>query len=318
MPPARLSGGAVVAVAVFGVLARFAEADTLRVTNTLDAGPGSLRWAIAAANRDRGAEIVLELGEDAEILVPRALPALAAAGTRVSGGGATLREARGCRRPAGQRGCDGLVVEAPGVVVSDLRAVGFTFDGVAVRGTGARDVRLERIEAIHNLDDGIGVSAGAGPVVVEQALLVGNGFRTKGKGLLVFDDSTATLRDSVVVANRDGVTVTRGSTATLERVLVAGNYDKGVGVSAARVDGRRLEILDNGYDPASSVPSPNADGLRVGLGGSASLSDSRIAGNGDRGVVVLDTAQVELRGCTVEHNRGGGLRVAETGRLVQE
>lgn len=316
--PVRLLRGVLAALAATGALAGAADARTLRVTNTLDTGPGSLRAAITAANRGGAAEIVVELGEGAEILVPRALPALRAAGTRVSGGGVTLRQGRGCRRPSGQRGCDGLVVEAPRVVVTDVRPIGFTFDGVSVRGRRAKDVRLERIEAIDNLDDGIGVSAGAGPVVIEDALLLGNGFRTKGKGLLVFDDATATLRDSVVVANRDGVTVTRGSTATLERVLVVGNYDKGLGVSAAHVEGRALGILDNGYDPAAEAPSPNADGLRVGLGGTALLVDSRVHGNGDGGVVVLDTASVVLRGCSVEHNRGAAVTVAEAAKLERE
>ncbi|MFN2427758.1 MAG: right-handed parallel beta-helix repeat-containing protein, partial [Candidatus Binatia bacterium] len=203
------------------------------------------------------------------------------------------------------------------VVVTEMRIVGFTFDGISVRGSDARNVRIGRIEAIDNLDDGVGVSAAAGPVIVHDSLLMGNGFRTKGKGLLVFDDATATLRDSVVVGNRDGVTVTRGSSARLERVLVAGNYDKGVGVSAASLTAASVQVLSNGYDPERAEPSPNGDGLRVGLGGSANFSDSRIAGSGDSGVVVLDTSTVELADCVVERNRGAQTHVAETGRLTQ-
>lgn len=315
---ARAVGGLLVALATSGVALAADGPRTFRVTNAADGGPGSLRSAIVAANRTRGAAIVVELGEQAEIRLARALPPLAAAGTSLSGRGVTLREAPGCRRPGGQRGCDGLVVEAPRVVVTDVRAAGFTFDGLAVRGRRARDVRLTGIEAIDNLDDGLGVSGGAGPVVVEGALLMGNGYRTKGKGLLVFDEATATLRDSLVLANRDGVTVTRGGFATIEDVVVAGSYDKGVGVSAGRLEGRNVEILDSGFDPGADAPAPNADGLRVGLGGTATLAGCRIAGSGDGGVVVLDTARVELRGCRIADNRGAATAVAERAALSIE
>ena len=104
----------------------------------------------------------------------------------------------------------------------------------------------------------------------------------------------------------------------LERVMVVGSYDKGVGVSAASLTARSLEVLANGYDAQARSLSPNGDGLRVGLDGTAELSGSRIAGSGDVGVVVLDTSTVTLRGCVVEANRGAAQTVVSpTGRLVQ-
>ncbi|MFN2378156.1 MAG: hypothetical protein ABR538_16615 [Candidatus Binatia bacterium] len=294
-----------------------AQAGTLRVDSAADAGRGSLREAIAAANAAPGSTIEIVLGADAEIVVESSLPPLQARGLTLRGGGVTIREGEGCERPGGRAGCDGLVVTGGGITLRDLRMVGFTFDGVAVRGRGARDVLVRDLQAIDNLDDGVGVSAGAGPVTVEGCLLMGNGFRTKGKGLLVFDRAAATLRDSLVVANRDGVTVTRGSKAVLERVMIAGNYDKGFGVSAARATGLALQVLDNGYDPMSEKPAPNGDGVRVGLAGSVELTDSRIAGNGDSGVVVLDTSGAELRGGAVELNRGEDLVVSPKARLTR-
>jgi len=291
---------------------------TFRVSSRADSGAGTLREAIESANVAPGSTIEIALGTNDQILVKSALPALTARGTRLDGGGATLREGPGCRRPGGLRGCDGIVVTASEVLVSNLRVVGFTFDGVSVLGRDTADVRIERVEAIDNLDDGVGVSDGAGPVSVEHCLLMGNGFRTKGKGLLVFDDSTAVLRDSVVVANRDGVTVTRGSSATLERVLVASNYDKGVGVSAATLTGEEVQVLGNGYDADANAASPNGDGLRVGLGASAQLTASRIAGSGDGGVVVLDNSTVSLRDCVVEGNRGVQTSVSPGGRLSRD
>lgn len=291
-----------------------APAATLRVTSASDAGPDTLRQAIHAANRQPGSSIEIALGSEALILVERALPALEARGTVLEGGGATLREASGCERPRNRNGCDGLVVEGPDIVVRNLRVAGFLLDGISVHGRAATNVHIERVEAVDNLDDGIGVSGGAGPVEVDQCLLMGNGFRTKGKGLLVFDASQATLRDSVVIANRDGVTVTRDSKTDLERVIVAGSYDKGVGVSGAALTGHDVQVLANGLD-ADAVAAPNGDGVRVGLGGKVDLERSRIAGNGDLGIVVLDTARVRLRDCVVEANHGGATNVADSARL---
>jgi hypothetical protein len=295
-----------------------AYAATFEVSSSRDEGEGSLRAAIEAANEEPRSRIVVRLGAGSEILVSTALPALTGEGTRLEGNGVTLREGNDCRREAGQPGCDGLVVRAADVVVRGVRVAGFTFDGIAVRGRRARGVHIEDIEAIDNLDDGVGVSEGASEVLVVRSLLMGNGFRTKGKGLLVFDDSQATLRDSVVVANRDGVTVSRGASATLEQVIVAGNYDKGVGVSAGSLDGQGVQVLANGVATDQEAAVPNADGLRVGLAGRATLEGSRLAGNGDTGVVVLDESTVTLRNCEVAGNRGRDTSVAPQARLLRQ
>ncbi len=294
-----------------------ASAATFEVTSTDDDGAGSLRGAIEKANRSPGNRIVIGLGAGAEIVVERALPNLAAARTELDGGGATLREGANCRRSGGQRGCDGIVVRGAGVVVRDLRVAGFTFDGIGVRGEKARGVRIESVESIDNLDDGVGVSEGATGVVVSGSLLMGNGFRTKGKGLLVFDGAEAVLTDSVVVANRDGVTVSRGGRATLERVIVAGNFDKGIGVSSGGLDGTDVQVLGNGLAGVNADAVPNADGLRVGLEGRAGLERARLAGNGDAGVVVLDRSEVTLRSCVVEANRGRQVHTAPEARLTE-
>jgi hypothetical protein len=305
---------AVLSAALFG---GNAEAATLAVTSTADEGEGSLRAAITAANASPGSVIEVVLGPDAQISISRALPPLDARGIRFEGGGVTLRESTGCVRPPSRAGCDGIVVTGPGITVRDVRVTGFTFDGVAVRGRRARDVRIERVQAVDNLDDGVGVSAGAGPVLIEGALLMGNGFRTKGKGLLVFDEAEAQMTDSIVLANRDGVTVTRGARARLERVVIAGNFDKGLGVSAARASGRFLEIVANGRRGTGAAAPPNGDGVRVGLGARLELDESRIAGNADAGVVVLDTSSATLRSCVLEGDGDRRARVSARGRFVE-
>jgi len=304
-----------IAAACVLAAATTARAASFRVTSPADSGPGTLRAAIEAANDAPGSTIHVALGEQGLIVVGRALPPLKAAGIRLDGGGVTLREGDGCSREGGRNGCDGIVVTGESISVSHLRVAGFTFDGVTVLGADASDVRITHVEAIDNLDDGIGVSEGAGPVTIERCLLMGNGFRTKGKGLLVFATSTATLRDSDVIGNRDGITVTQGSKAVIERVIVAGSFDKGLGVSGASLRARSVQVVASGRNAEVEEDVPNGDGLRVGLAGSAELSDCRIAGSEDAGVVVLDTSTATLRDCVVEANRGRETMVAATARL---
>ncbi|MBI5504066.1 MAG: right-handed parallel beta-helix repeat-containing protein [Deltaproteobacteria bacterium] len=303
------------------------------MTSSADSGDGSLRAAIESANAaarplfpeedarsraQRALTIELALAADQAIVLSRALPEIEGPGTLLDGGGATIRQAGDCRRADGRRGCDGIVVVGPGITVRRLRIAGFLLDGVSVRGGSARDAFIEDVHAIDNRDDGIGVSAAAGPVRIERCLLMGNGFRTKGKGILVFDDSRATIRDSVAVANRDGISVTRRAQARLEGVWIVASFDKGLGVSGGAVRGSDNRIIANGDGAGFFERPPNADGLRVGLAGSADLTSTRIEGNGDAGVVVLDTSSVVLRGGTVRANHGRALVRARTATVHAE
>ncbi len=306
---------------------------TLRVTSNQDSGAGSLRTAIEQANAatrplhpgeslrsraGRAVTIELALASDQVLLVTRALPDIEGPGTVLDGGDATIRQATDCRRAGGRAGCDGIVVAGPGITVRRLRVAGFLLDGVSVRGSSASEVRIEDVHAIDNRDDGIGVSAGAGPVLIERCLLMGNGYRTKGKGVLVFDDARATIRDSVAVANRDGISVTRRADAQLEGVWIVASFDKGLGVSGGAVRGSDNRIIANGDGVGFRERPPNADGLRVGLAGSVDLTATRIEGNGDAGVVVLDSSAVVLRGGAVLANRGRALVRAAAATLHAE
>ncbi|HYC55007.1 MAG TPA: right-handed parallel beta-helix repeat-containing protein [Candidatus Binatia bacterium] len=297
-----------IAAAAVVMTAAPAAAATLLVTSAADAGQATLRDAIEQANAsDDAATIQIRIGADEVIEVASALPEIAAEGTVLDGGGATLREGPGCSRSGGKEGCDGIVVTGPRVTVRNLTSAGFTFDGVSVRGARASHVRVHDVVAVDNLDDGIGVSDAAGPVLVERCLLMGNGFRTKGKGLLVFDNSEATLRDSLVVANRDGVTVTKNSDVRIERSIIVGSFDKGLGAGDAGITGTDVLIAANGTGDEFEAEVPNGDGLRLSLRSKAKLTNARIDGNGDSGVVAIDGSRVELSGGSIAGNGGHGV-----------
>ncbi len=285
----------------------------IEVTSAEEQGPGSLRAAIVQANAlDRSARIVSRLPAGSRVKVTAQLPPLKGYGTEFDARGLTVVGGT-CTRPDGRSGCDGLVVSGPRIVVRGLRAERFMFDGIAVRGAEADDVLIEQCQARGNLDDGIGISAQAGVVTVRGCVLEGNGFRTKGKGILVFDRADARLIDNTIRGNRDGVTVSRKARARLEGNRIVENYDKGLGVAGAYVTGRGNRIEKNGRPGTDGEKPPNGDGLRVTLGSRVLLEQTHIRENGDAGVVVLDDSTVSLAGAEIEENGGVGIDVRDKG-----
>jgi len=242
------------------------------------------------------------------IFVARELPPLLAYGIELDAAGLTLKGGS-CVRPDGRKGCSGLVVEGALISVRGLRSTGFLFDGISVRG-GATDVSILDCRAYENLDDGIGISSGATNIVVSGCVLERNGFRTKGKGILVFDYAHAILRGNTIRLNRDGVTVSKGGRAELYSNEITDNFDKGLGVSAGELSGVGNTIARNGLDTGDG-PSPNADGLRVGIDSTVRLRDTTIIDNGDVGVVVMGFSSVVLRGGRIAGNAGVGVNVRD-------
>lgn len=295
-----------------------AERLVIEITSTQGAGPGSVRAAIDAANgAGRSTRIVSRLDAGSEVTLVDALPALTAADTIFDANGLVLRGGA-CTRPDGRKGCDGLLIRGPKIRVNKLVAHDFTFDGIAVRGPAAVDVHVSDCHSYDNKDDGVGISAGAREVVVERCRLERNGFRTKGKGILVFDYAEAELRDNVVRGNRDGVTISRRAKANLVGNEIVGNYDKGFGVAGATATGERNTIAANGTGMPGMDRPPNGDGVRVTLDSSVRLVETVIADNGDSGVVVIGTAKFAMSGGRVSGNAGVGLRAAEMGSIALE
>ncbi len=285
----------------------------IEITSASASAPGGIREAIEKANAaGRPTRIVSRLDAGTEIYIVRALPNLKAPDTIFDANRLVLRGGA-CRRADGREGCDGLLVSGPKIRVNGLHSRDFLFDGIGVRGRGAVDVHISDCHCFGNRDDGVGVSAGATAVVVERCLLEGNGFRTKGKGILVFDYAQAELRDNVVRGNRDGITISRRARANLIGNRIVGNYDKGFGVAGAYATGTRNVIESNGLGMEGREPPPNADGIRVTLDSTLSLTDTSVAGNGDSGVVVIATARMSMRGGRVSNNGGVGFRGADLG-----
>ena len=288
-----------------------AQPFTIEITSSRVSAPGGIRRAIEAANLAGVAtRIVSKLAPGTEVEVVAALPTLVAPGTVFDANGLLLKGGA-CVRADGREGCDGLVVGGPRIRVNDLGAHGFTFDGIAVRGRRAVDVLINDCHCFDNKDDGVGVSDRATGVIVQGCLLEGNGFRTKGKGVLVFDYAEAELRDNIVRGNRDGVTVSRRAKARLLGNKIVGNYDKGFGVAGAEATGKGNVIERNGRGMVGLDPPPNGDGIRVTLDSTVRLAETVVANNGDSGVVVIGSAALVMSGGSISGNGGVGVRAAD-------
>jgi len=293
-----------------------ADAKVLEIRSPLSTGERSIGAAIEAANASaRPTRIVSRLAPGTVVDVPRELPALAGHDVTLDAAGLVLRGVD-CVRRDGRRGCSGLVVTGERIAINDIAATGFLFDGISVRG--AREVTIRGGRFFANSDDGIGISYAASEVTVESCLLESNGFRTKGKGILVFDRSRAVLRDNRIVGNRDGVTVSKRSHAVLERNDILDSYDKGFGVAGASAEGAANRIIRSGAGTSPLGAAPNADGVRATIDSTVKLNDSTIIGSGDVAVFASGTSRVELTGLVLGGNGGGEVRVADDAVVVMD
>ncbi len=293
-------------------LADEAGSRTIRVSSHISSGPGSIREAIEQANATLlPVDITFELDAGTVVWVFRELPALSSYGVTLDGGDAVLRGGD-CIRDAAHKGCSGLRITGSGIRVRRLKVQGFQYDGFSIKGP-ARDVIIEDCVAMDNGDDGIGIAQGAHDVMVQNCLMTGNGFRSKGKGVLVFEGSAATVRDSNIRGNRDGATVSKGSRAVFINNEISDNYDKGLGVWGSKLTGLSNRISRNGTGSfaQTSEPALNRDGVRIGLDSAVELSDNEVRSNGDKGLVVQDIAKVVLRGGKVSDNSGYGVVVRD-------
>jgi hypothetical protein len=288
----------------------------IAITSAEPDAPGGIRAAIEAANATVvPVRILSRLPPGTQSRLAHELPPLAGREIDLHARGLVLSEdAEGCVRPDGRKGCSGLVVTGEKIVVRELAATGFLFDGISVRG--AKSVRILDGHFYRNLDDGIGVSDRATDIEIAGCLLEGNGFRSKGKGVLVFDHSHAVLRSNRIVRNRDGVTVSKRSHAVLDGNEILDSYDKGFGVTGASATAHEDRIVGSGAGRTPEGAGPNADGVRASLDASIELDAVVVTESGDAGVVAAGDSRIRVVDSTIARNGGGDVRATERAIVV--
>ena len=317
---------------------------TFTVTSTADAGAGSLRAAILAANAHSGADAIafnIPGGGVHTISPVSALPAVTGplvidGATQPGFAGNPLIELTGAGAGAG---ATGLAVPG-GSVVRALVVNRFAADGIRVRGSNTRvegcfvGTTAAGTAPAPNGAYGVRVFLGADHVVVGgTAAGTGNVISGNGKaGVLVQGVGTTGTQvvgnliglnpaGTAAVANKVGVWVTGGAATTaITGNTISGNVGPGVAVTGTGTAGATVADNRIGTDPAGGAARANgSDGVLVASGArSVVVAGNVLSGNAGNGVSIAGAAKTVVRGNRIGLNAAGtaALANAQDGVLV--
>jgi predicted outer membrane repeat protein len=181
------------------MLARPAQAANFAVTNTNDAGAGSLRQAISDANTTLGADTInFELGSAATITLASQLPTITdSAGLTIDGG-------------------------STNITISGNKSV-----GVFAVGTGAK-LTLSNLTVADGFAGGLGgggIFNRSGTLEVNNSTLSGNSASSFGGGITAAEGTTLTVTNSTFSGNTARVSgggiTSEASTITIRNTILA-------------------------------------------------------------------------------------------------
>lgn len=286
-------------VALFLLLSsRALAAATFTVSNTNDAGPGSLRQAILDANANPGEDTIVFAIAGAGVHTVSPLSALPAISEAVSiqgesqpgFAGSPLIEISGA---GAGTGVSGISVAGDGVVVSRLALDGFSGDGISMQGGDSNWLIQNTVAG--NGGNGIALD-GSTRTQVNGNNVTGNA----ANGILVTGDA----RENEIRGNHVGV---RSDDATAEGNGLDGIVLSGPGVELNHVEENTASAnLGSGIRVSAAASANFVNENRVGVneGGSLPLP------NGGDGVVLSDGAITNsASGNVVSANTGNGIRI---------
>lgn len=289
------------------------------VTETADAGAGSLRQAILDANASSGADtITFDIGAATKsIALTSPLPAISEAvtidATTQSGfAGIPIVELSGA---AAGGGVDGFDIQAASCVVRGFAINGFTGRGVVVSASSCIiegnhiGTNLAGTAIVANGGSGIVINSAGSTIIggltpASRNIISGNGSAgvlIGGSGATansVLGNYIGTNRAGAAGLSNSGSGVvlalgansgTVGGASAGAQNVISGNVGHGVlvdvNVGGFLVSGNRIGTT---ADAAGSIPN-KGDGVRVG-GLNGFVLRNRIVGNGGAGVFILSTA----------------------------
>ncbi|MBS0657679.1 MAG: right-handed parallel beta-helix repeat-containing protein [Verrucomicrobia bacterium] len=321
---------------------------SLVVTNTNDAGPGSLRQAILDANATPEAkEIAFAIpplnGTTKTIDLLSALPALTTpvALNALTQNGATPTAPRiELNGTSAGPTASGLTANADHVMIQGLVVNRFAGAGIFVATGNDAVVQYNRLgtnqsgsSALPNGVAGLALSFANRARVLEN-LLSGNG----GAGLFLGSSSNCVIqgnriglnnRETAALPNaQSGILINGNSTGNLvggtaagQGNVIAGNTAAGLTFSGTGTGGNRVEGNFVGTD-STGAPFGNAVGISIEagahdqtIGGTAAGAGNRIAGQTGAGVAIIATGGVGNRvlGNLISGNGGLGLDLGAAG-----
>jgi uncharacterized repeat protein (TIGR01451 family) len=247
---------------------------TFTVTNTEDAGAGSLRQAITESNAaGPGNTIAFNIpGSGPFTIAPTsALPFIAAESTTIDG----------CTQPGAD--CSGLPLALK--IRLDGQGFSLTKNGITIRGfsfTGAgAAVTLNRVtetglfvlqQNVTIADNYVGLAADGSPAGKEPAFQFQVGLRNVNRA-----PNGLHILDNVISSNKVAGASTVGGAIDLSST--------GFGTAAA-ISGLRIEGNVIGLDPTGTQPRPNGrDGIVVEDSGDARIVGNTVASNKGAGII---------------------------------
>jgi hypothetical protein len=289
------------ALVALGVGASTASAETLKVTNPNDSGPGTLRRAINVANTQTDRDVIeFDLPAASTVITPLAdLPAFTAPVVvdglsqpgAVPGAPVVVIDAVNTTR-ALELATDGGIVR--GLVINDSSGVALT-DGVQILGDGNRiELNLVGTDAAGaslggwNLTAGVAITGNTN-VVVDNLIA-----DVDGDGVAIAGD------DNQLTGNRIGPPIGGGLGNHGNGVSIAGNGNRVAGdnvIADSSADGvsiagnqNLVEANSIGTDETGASGIGNVgDGVSI-TGNANQVADNTISDNNDAGVLVDGTS----------------------------
>lgn len=293
---------------------------TFTVTNTFDAGAGSLRQAIEDANRQGGADVINFAipGPGPHTIAPlTALPAITEAltldGTTQGGYTSAAKQIvlDGVSMDPQDAG-DGLAVFASGTLIRGLAIGRFAGNGISLAGGSGSTIQdcfigLDSAgdQARGNLLAGIFIEGSDSNTIGGTEAGQGNVISANQQSgiLIVSQIEGGTSFDNTIVGNRIGTnrqgSLARGNAVAGITVTQAPNTAIGGTPDGAGnlISGNPIGIAIEGYDSSGSTIVGNRIGVQA-------ASDNALA-NTSAGIALLATTQVFVSGNVVAHNLFG-------------
>ena len=296
--------------------------ETLVVTNTNDAGAGSLRQAIITANADANQTLIgfnIPVQGVQTINLASALPSITAPvvidglSQPDAACDAPLIELNGTNAGAG---LDGLLISAGNSLVQGLIINRFSSDGISLITNGGNTVRCNRIgtNAAGNADLGNGgngiLASSSSSNTISENTISGNSL----SGVRLVSSSNNTIQGNLIGLSADGLTAVGnsaggvslftsgsgnliGGATVAARNLISGNLGAGIALRDAGVVNNRVQGNFIGTNAAGTSLGNAGDGVQIFLsaanntiGGAGAGEGNVIAFNGNRGVSLQSTA----------------------------
>lgn len=246
------------------------RAQSVIVTNALDAGPGSLRQAMLDASADPApGTITFAPSADGVITLASPLPNLTASGGDLTiignGAAATVVDGAGAHRPFTAQSAPGLNFTLRRLTVRNGQAGGSSLNGGAILFSGT-SLTLDGVDLSGNRS-------------------------ASGTGGAIYASAAVTIENSVFAANRanmggafeiwDGPLLVRNTT-------VSGTLGNNTVIVFGGGANARARLVN------ATVAGNQARGIQLRMNAILSITNSLVAGNGGYDVGVVDSAAVDL------------------------